>query len=110
MDEVGQFIGANSQLMLSLQTITEQLGTQCKGRAWVIVTSQEDIDAAIGEANKGKTQDFSKIQGRFHTRLSQASSNTDEVIGERLLTKTNAAKIALNQNLKEILLISVKIR
>ena len=45
----GQFIGANSQLMLSLQTITEQLGTQCKGRAWVIVTSQEDIDAAIGD-------------------------------------------------------------
>lgn len=91
VDEVGQFIGSNSQLMLSLQTITEQLGTQCKGRAWVIVTSQEDIDAAIGEANKSKTQDFSKIQGRFHTRLSLASSNTDEVIGERLLTKTDAA-------------------
>lgn len=91
IDEVGQFIGSNSQLMLSLQTITEQLGTQCKGRAWVIVTSQEDIDAAIGEANRARTQDFSKIQGRFHTRLSLASSNTDEVIGERLLTKTESA-------------------
>ena len=95
VDEVGQFIGANSQLMLSLQTITEQLGTQCKGRAWVIVTSQEDIDAAIGEANRAKTQDFSKIQGRFHTRLSLASSNTDEVIGERLLSKTEAAHVLL---------------
>lgn len=95
VDEVGQFIGANSQLMLSLQTITEQLGTQCKGRAWVIVTSQEDIDAAIGGANKSKGQDFSKIQGRFHTRLSLASSNTDEVIGERLLAKTEAAHVAL---------------
>ena len=95
VDEVGQFIGANSQLMLSLQTITEQLGTQCKGRAWVIVTSQEDIDAAIGEANKAKGQDFSKIQGRFHTRLSLASSNTDEVIGERLLAKTEAAHVNL---------------
>ena len=95
VDEVGQFIGANSQLMLSLQTITELLGTQCKGRAWVIVTSQEDIDAAIGEANKAKGQDFSKIQGRFHTRLSLASSNTDEVIGERLLAKTEAAHVAL---------------
>ena len=91
VDEVGQFIGANTQLMLSLQTITEQLGTACNGRAWVIVTSQEDIDAAIGEANKARSQDFSKIQGRFHTRLSLASSNTDEVIGERLLAKTEAA-------------------
>lgn len=97
VDEVGQFIGSNSQLMLSLQTITEQLGTQCKGRAWVIVTSQEDIDAAIGEANKARSQDFSKIQGRFHTRLSLASSNTDEVIGERLLTKTDTAKAELRK-------------
>ncbi|MBG6075367.1 hypothetical protein IWX85_001192 [Polaromonas sp. CG_9.11] len=78
-----------------MQTITEQLGTQCKGRAWVIVTSQEDIDAAIGEANKARSQDFSKIQGRFHTRLSLASSNTDEVIGTRLLTKTEAAHVKL---------------
>ncbi len=95
VDEVGQFIGDNTQLMLTMQTIAEQLGTLCQGRAWVIVTSQEDIDAAIGEANKAKSQDFSKIQGRFHTRLSLASSNTDEVIGERLLAKTEAAHVVL---------------
>ena len=68
-----------------------------QGHAWVIVTSQEDIDAAIGEANKAKTQDFSKIQGRFHTRLSLASSNTDEVIGARLLSKTDAAQADLRE-------------
>lgn len=101
VDEVGQFIGDNTQLMLTLQTITEQLGTLCKGRAWVIVTSQEDIDAAIGEANKAKSQDFSKIQGRFHTRLSLASSNTDEVIGERLLAKTEAAHLALRDRFEQ---------
>lgn len=95
VDEVGQFIGDNTQLMLSLQTIIEQLGTLSHGKAWVIVTSQEDIDAALGEANKAKSQDFSKIQGRFHTRLSLASSNTDEVIGERLLSKTEEGHVAL---------------
>ena len=91
VDEIGQFIGDNTQLMLNLQTIAEQLGTTCEGRSWIVVTSQEDIDAAIGESNKAKSQDFSKIQGRFHTRLSLASSNTDEVIGSRLLAKTGAA-------------------
>ena len=95
VDEAGQFIGTSSPLMLNLQTITEELGAKCKGRAWVIVTSQEDIDAAIGEDNKAKSQDFSKIQGRFHTRLSLASSNADEVIGVRLLAKTEAAESAL---------------
>lgn len=95
VDEVGQFIGQNTQLMLNLQTITEQLGTRCKGRAWVIVTSQEDIDATLGEANQSRTNDFSKIQGRFHTRLSLSSSNTDEVIAHRLLEKTPEARIQL---------------
>jgi hypothetical protein len=95
VDEVGQFIGNNTQLMLNLQTITEQLGTQCKGRAWVIVTSQADIDATLGDGSKANGQDFSKIQGRFHTRLLLSSSNTDEVIAHRLLEKTPAAKAAL---------------
>jgi hypothetical protein len=95
VDEVGQFIGKNSQLMLNLQTITEELGTVCKGRAWVIVTSQEDIDATLGEANASRTNDFSKITGRFHTRLSLSSSNTDEVIAHRLLEKTPEGKAEL---------------
>lgn len=36
VDEVGQFIGNDSHLMLNLQTITEELGTICRRRAWVI--------------------------------------------------------------------------
>lgn len=95
VDEVGQFIGKNTQLMLNLQTITEELGTHCKGRAWVIVTSQEDIDATLGEINDARSHDFSKIQGRFHTRLSLSSSNTDEVIAKRLLEKSPEAREAL---------------
>lgn len=92
VDEVGQFIGRNTQMMLKLQTITENLGTYCNGRAWVVVTSQADIDAAIGSMNKGESQDFSKIQGRFKTRLALSSSNTSEVIQKRLLSKTDSAK------------------
>ncbi|WP_005031444.1 BREX system P-loop protein BrxC [Holophaga foetida] len=87
VDEVGQFIGSDSHLMLSLQTITENLGTICEGRAWVVVTSQEDIDAVLGQLKKDKAQDFSKIQGRFKTRLSLSSTNVDEVILKRLLEK-----------------------
>lgn len=95
VDEVGQFIGKNTQMMLKLQTITEDLGTSCGGRAWVIVTSQADIDAAIGQLEKRDGDDFSKIQGRFYTRLQLSSSNTSEVIQKRLLLKTQAASEAL---------------
>ena len=95
VDEVGQFIGKNTQMMLKLQTITEDLGTFCGGRAWVIVTSQADIDAAIGQLDKRDGDDFSKIQGRFYTRLQLSSSNTSEVIQKRLLEKTETAAAAL---------------
>ncbi|WP_413734964.1 BREX system P-loop protein BrxC [Shewanella sp. BJSY2023SW005] len=97
VDEVGQFIGDNTQMMLKLQTITENLGTACGGRAWVIVTSQEDIDAVLGDLSAKKGQDFSKIQGRFHTRISLSSSNTSEVIQARLLEKSPVAKDELAQ-------------
>ena len=87
VDEVGQFIGGDTHLMLNLQTIAEGLGTECGGRAWIVVTSQEDIDRVLGDASQARSYDFSKIQGRFNTRLSLSSTNADEVIQRRLLTK-----------------------
>ena len=45
IDEIGQYIGEDSKLMLNLQTVTEDLGTMCKGKAWIVVTSQQDIDS-----------------------------------------------------------------
>ena len=90
VDEVGQFIGTDGHLMLNLQTVAEDLGVLCDGRAWVVVTSQEEIDKVIGELRTATRNDFSKIQGRFQTRLSLSSANADEVIQKRLLEKEEA--------------------
>jgi hypothetical protein len=95
VDEVGQFIGNDSQLMLNLQTITEELGTTCRRRAWVVVTSQEDMDTVLGDMTRTKKQDFSKIQGRFFPPLSLSSANVDEVIQSRLLAKRLEVKDSL---------------
>ncbi len=92
VDEIGQYIGENSRLMLNLQTVTEDLGTACHGKAWIIVTSQQDIDSVI----KVKGNDFSKIMGRFDTRLSLSSANVDEVIRRRILEKTPVATQTLS--------------
>ncbi len=87
VDEVGQYLADDTKLMLNLQTIVEDLGSACHGKAWVIVTSQEDIDSIT----KTKGNDFSKIQGRFDTRLSLSASNVDEVIRKRILEKNDTA-------------------
>ena len=88
VDEIGQYIGDNSGLMLNLQTVVEELGSKCHGKVWVIVTSQEDIDSVTHV----KGNDFSKIQGRFNTRLSLSSASVDEVIKRRILAKTDTAE------------------
>lgn len=91
VDEIGQYIGDDSKLMLNLQTVTEELGKECQGKVWVIVTSQQDIDSIT----KVKGNDFSKIQGRFDTRLSLSSANVDAVIKKRILEKTDTAAQSL---------------
>lgn len=89
VDEVGQFIGSNTHLMLNLQTIAETLNTKCGGRAWVFVTSQEDMEKVVGDRTRQQGNDFSKIQARFKTRVKLTSADVEEVIRKRLLEKND---------------------
>ncbi|MET4589814.1 BREX system P-loop protein BrxC [Arthrobacter sp. 754] len=95
VDEVGQFIADNTKLMLNLQTVAETLATRCNGRAWVLVTSQEDVDAVIGDRTSKQGNDFSKIQARFKNRVKLTSADVEEVIQKRLLEKTASGAIQL---------------
>lgn len=96
VDEVGQYIADNTKLMTNLQTVAESLATKCQGRAWIIVTAQEDMNSVLGDMNKQQSNDFSKIQARFANRLKLTSADVAEVIQKRLLTKndTGAALLA----------------
>ncbi len=97
VDEIGQYIADDSKLMLNLQTVTEDLGIACGGKAWIIVTSQQDIDSIT----KVMGEDFSKIQGRFDTRISLSSANVDEVIRKRILAKQEFSRPILSTLFKE---------
>ncbi|WP_341779783.1 BREX system P-loop protein BrxC [Levilactobacillus sp. HBUAS70063] len=98
VDEVGQYIGSSQQRMLNLQSIVEDLGTYTHGKAWVIVTSQQAIDKVTTNING---QDFSKIQGRFKTRIAMSSANVDEVIQKRLLAKTDSSEHLLEASFED---------
>ncbi|SDI37499.1 hypothetical protein SAMN04515654_10565 [Halanaerobium congolense] len=88
VDEIGQYIGDDGQLMLNLQTVAEDLGIHCGGKAWVMVTSQEELGKTV---KRIKGMDFSKIIGRFDTRLNLSGANVDEVIKQRILAKNETA-------------------
>jgi len=94
VDEMGQYVGDNSKLLLNLQTIVERMGSELQGKVWVVVTSQADIDSTL--KNLVKEYDFSKIQARFDTRLALSSANVDEVIKTRILEKKTEYKDTLS--------------
>ncbi|MEM7133185.1 MAG: BREX system P-loop protein BrxC [Chloroflexota bacterium] len=97
VDEVGQYIADNIKLMTNLQTVAESLATKSRGRAWVIVTAQEDMDTVLGEMSRQQRNDFSKIQARFNNRLKLTSADVAEVIRMRLLKKNTKGRALLEQ-------------
>ncbi|MGN8764363.1 BREX system P-loop protein BrxC [Hornefia butyriciproducens] len=91
VDEVGQYVGTDTNLLLNLQSLVEKVGSECSGKVWIVCTGQEAIDEII----RVRIDEFSRIQARFKTRLSLSSSAVDEVIQKRLLTKKSEAKTVL---------------
>ncbi len=83
VDEAGQYVGTDTDMLLNLQSLTEKIGSECGSSVWVICTGQEAIDEII----KVRADEFSRIQARFKTRLSLTSSSVDEVIQKRILKK-----------------------
>jgi len=101
VDEIGQFIGDNTKLMLNLQTIVESLAVECKGQAWVVVTSQSAVKELV-ESSVKMENDFSKILGRFKIKLNLTSQNANEVIQKRLLDKKDEVKSDLSNIYKKV--------
>ena len=93
IDEVGQYVGGDTDLLINLQSLVEKIGSECGGKVWVVCTGQEAIDEII----KARENEFSRIQARFKTRLSLSSSSADEVIQKRILLKTDEAERDLEQ-------------
>ena len=92
VDEAGQYVGTDTDMLLNLQSLVEKIGSECRGKVWVVCTGQEAIDEII----KVRADEFSRIQARFKTRLSLSSSSVDEVIQKRILKKTPEAEKTLD--------------
>ena len=87
VDEVGQYIGTDLDMLINMQSLVEEIGRTCNGKVWIMCTGQEALDEII----KVRQSEFSRIMARFKVRLSLTSSSADEVIQKRLLSKTDNA-------------------
>ena len=96
LDEVSQYIGSDTSLLLNLQTIVEEIGTKCGNKIWLACTAQQDLSNLIQKTDQ-KSEDFGKILGRFDTMLSLQSQDAAFITKRRLLEKKHEGLGALQK-------------
>jgi hypothetical protein len=99
LDEMSQYIGSNTSLLLNLQSIIEEIGTYCENKIWITCTAQQDLSNLI-ENRDNKTEDFGKILGRFDTKISLQSQDAAYITKKRVLDKNEEAEDALTEFFK----------
>lgn len=103
LDELGQWIaagtagaGSATDRIMQVQTLAETAAIAGGGRIWLAVTAHGDIQALQQNVQQ---EHYAKIIQRFPAALRCKLSNEDisQVVEERLLRKTQPARIALEE-------------
>ncbi|MCX6265824.1 MAG: BREX system P-loop protein BrxC [Bacteroidetes bacterium] len=96
VDEVSQFINANKDVLLDLQTVIERLSPDCNKQVWIACTAQQTIESVTYESGIFTTDEaYGKIMGRFETRASLESTDPAYITQKRILEKNSTAEAAL---------------
>lgn len=107
LDELGQWIAAGSvgsgsatDRIMQVQALAETAAIAGGGRIWIAVTAHGDIQALQQNVQQ---EHYAKIIQRFPVALRCKLSNEDisQVVEERLLRKTQPARIALEERFNE---------
>ncbi len=91
VDEVGQFVSRDVQKMLDLQGVVQSLGRISRGKAWLIVTSQEKLTELVSGLDD-KRVELARLMDRFPIQVHLEPSDISEVTSKRLLSKNAAAE------------------
>jgi hypothetical protein len=96
IDEVGQFVARDTQKMLDLQAIVQQLGIKGRGKYWIAVTSQERLNEVVSGFEDRRIE-LPKLIDRFPLQVHLEPSDISEVTSRRVLKKKGAAETTLGK-------------
>jgi hypothetical protein len=93
IDEVSQYIFQDQNRMLAMQSLVSALGQRLRGRAWLLVTGQQQLD----DQNDG--QILGKMKDRFppSLRVHLDTVNILDVVHRRLLQKLPTREAGLRE-------------
>ncbi len=89
VDEIGQYISANPEVIGYLQAIESTFARKGKGKLWFAVSSQNKLEQ-ITEQYLKTEDEVNKVIDRFEVRIHLTPENLDKVINERVLKKKSA--------------------
>ena len=86
IDEMGTFIGDSTDRISELNSLAEMIGNKGKGRVWLIVTSQQDLERVVDRTNFQPTL-VGRLNARFELKPHLISDEINKVVSERILKK-----------------------
>ena len=91
LDEVQQYIGADSQRSIDVQEVVETCSKSFGGKLLFIGTGQTAVSG---------TDNLKKLEGRFTIRVELSDADVDAVIRKVILTKKPEAKVPIEQTMQ----------
>lgn len=94
IDEMGTFIGDSIERISELNSLAEMIGNKGKGKVWLIVTSQQDLEKVVDRTNFQPAL-VGRLNARFDLKPHLISDEINKVVSERILKKHPAEEPAL---------------
>ncbi|GAB6099286.1 hypothetical protein JCM16358_11650 [Halanaerocella petrolearia] len=86
VDEIGMYVGENTERLIEIQTLEEEFEEQGKGNIWFVALAQEQIRKVKSRLRKQSNR-LAKIIDRFKIKMHLTSDNIETIIRERVLDK-----------------------
>ena len=94
IDEMGTFIGDSNERIGEFNSLAEMIGNKGKGKVWLIVTSQQDLEKVVDLTNFQPAL-VGRLNARFELKPHLISDEINKVVSERILKKHPAEEPAL---------------
>jgi len=91
IDEMGTFIGDSNDKIGELNALAEMIGNKGKGKVWLIVTSQQDLEKVVDRTNFQPAL-VGRLNARFELKPHLISDEINKVVSERILKKHPASE------------------
>jgi hypothetical protein len=100
LDELGQWIagGPRTERAQQVQALIETAATSGQGRLWLAVTAHGDVQQLQSSLQQ---EEYAKINQRFTNKCKLSNEDISMVVEERLLRKTQPARLLLEDRFTE---------